>query len=489
MACDVAERADVAGVLAWIAAGAPRLAAVLHTAGVLDDGVLDGLDAGRLASVLAAKAGGAAHLDELTAGLDLEQFVLFSSAAATFGGAGQGNYAAANAFLDGLAQQRAARGLAGLSVAWGSWASGMTQVSEAVRQRQRRGPVLEMDPGLAIKALGQALEGPGGLLAVMDVDWARYASSPSPFVRDLPDVRQAQSSGAAGGPVLAEGELARRLAELPGRDQVRALIEVILAGAAEVLGHASTAAIDADRPFSDLGFDSLTSLEMRQFLNTVTGLRLPATLLFDYPAPTVLAGFLRTELLGDQAGDQAVGQAAIPAAVRLAAGEPVAIVAMSCRFPGGARSPEELWELLAGGTDAISGFPQNRLWDADRLYDPDPEHEGTSYVRGGGFVHDAGEFDPGFFSISPREALAMDPQQRVLLEACWEALERVGLDPGTLHGSSTGVFIGAAYGGYHAGLTEVMQGTGGLEGHLITGTRPACCRVGCRTCWGWRARR
>ena len=176
----------------------------------------------------------------------------------------------------------------------------MTQVSEAVRQRQRRGPLPEMDPGLAIKALGQALEGPGGLLAVMDVDWPQFASSPSPFIRDLPDVRQAQSPGAAGGPALAEGELARRLAALPGRDQVRALTDMIRAEAAEVLGHASAEAIEAERPFSDLGFDSLTSLEMRQRLATVTGLRLPATLLFDYPTPAVLAGFLRTELLGDK---------------------------------------------------------------------------------------------------------------------------------------------------------------------------------------------
>ena len=140
--------------------------------------------------VLTAKATGAAHLDELTRDLDLEQFVLFSSAASTLGGAGQGNYAAANAFLDGLAQQRAARGLAGLSVAWGPWAGGMAQANEAVRQRMRRGSLPEMDPGLAIKALAQALEGPGSLLAVMDVDWAQYASSPSAFVRDLPDVVQ-----------------------------------------------------------------------------------------------------------------------------------------------------------------------------------------------------------------------------------------------------------------------------------------------------------
>ena len=196
--CDVAEKPQVAGLLGRIAATGPRLTGVLHTAGILDDGVLDGLDASRLATVLAAKAAGAAHLDELTGGLDLEQFVLFSSAAATFGGAGQGNYAAANAFLDGLAQHRAGRGRPGLSLAWGPWAGGgVAQASDAVRDRLRRGPLAGMDPALAVKALEQALNGPDRLLGLMDVDWAQFASSPGPFVRDLPDV------------VAFAGELAR----------------------------------------------------------------------------------------------------------------------------------------------------------------------------------------------------------------------------------------------------------------------------------------
>ena len=478
VACDIAQREAVAGLLNWIDTSGAPLAAVMHTAGVLDDGVLDGLSTARLETTLAAKAAGAVHLDELTSGLDLDAFVLFSSAAATFGAAGQGNYAAANAFLDALAQQRAARGQAAVSVAWGPWAGGgVAQASEAVRHRLRRGPLPEMSPDLAVKALGQAVGGADSLLAVMDVDWALFMSAPGadrvPFLRDLPDVRQLARDASAGaepgtvdgGPGF-EGELAQQLAGTPPAEQIRMLTDLVRTAAAAVLGHASAEAIEAGRAFSELGFDSLTALEMRQYMTAVSGLRLPATLLFDYPAPTVLAEHLRAELVGAPAADAA---SPAPAAAQAVDEDPIAIVAMSCRFPGGVRDPEGLWELVAGGRDGISAFPSDRGWDVEGLYDPDPGHEGTSYVREGGFVHEAAEFDPGFFGISPREALAMDPQQRLVLEVSWEAVERAGIDPASLRGSQTGVFVGGYSSGYGIGVQLALKGTGGLEGHLLTG--------------------
>jgi acyl transferase domain-containing protein len=147
--------------------------------------------------------------------------------------------------------------------------------------------------------------------------------------------------------------------------------------------------------------------------------------------------------------------------------EPVAIVSMGCRFPGGVRDPEGLWELLAAGGDAIAGFPQDRGWDLDELFDSDPDRAGTSSSHEGGFVYDVAEFDPGFFGISPREALAMDPQQRLLLEVCWEAVEQAGIDPQSLRGSRTGVFTGATWSGYAQALALEAEGA---EGYLLTGT-------------------
>ncbi|GAA3545420.1 hypothetical protein GCM10022222_31260 [Amycolatopsis ultiminotia] len=460
VACDTGSRDDLANLVDRIG---PDLSTVMHAAGALDDGVLDRLSTERLASTLTGKAAGAVHLDELTADLDLDAFVLFSSTSATFGNGGQGNYAAANAFLDALAEQRRARGLPGLSLAWGPWdGGGVGQASEGARQRLARNKwEVLMDPALAVRALAQAVEDPThATLTLMEVDFAALATERgadelrrAPFMRELPEIHAVPAVPEA----EEEAEFAQRLPGLPGAEQERLLVELIRTEAAWVMGYRDAAVIDPARAFSEMGLDSLTSVELRNRLGAATGLKLPTTLLFDHPDPVALAGFLRAELTG------AAGPATAGPALTRPIEEPLAIVAMGCRFPGGVTSPEELWSLLDAGGDAISGLPADRGWDLDALYDEDPDRPGTAYVREGGFVQGVADFDAGFFGISPREALAMDPQQRLLLEVSWEALERGGIDPATLRGSRTGVFIG----GYVSGYDQL--GSAELEGHLLTG--------------------
>ncbi|MEU5540625.1 beta-ketoacyl reductase, partial [Streptomyces sp. NPDC020362] len=241
---------------------------------------------------------------------DLDAFVLFSSAASTLGSAGQGNYAAANAFLDGLAENRRARGLAGVSVAWGLWGGGgLAESKEAIRSRMRRLPMPALDPQLAVRALGEVLEQSDAVVTVMDIDWARLAAATGavdlqrrPLVRDLPEVRGLAAAGAGSVDVVhGEGELGRRLTGMDRAEQDRVLTDVVRTEAAVVLGHASAAAVQARHAFKELGFDSLTAVELRNRLNAATGLRLPATLIFDYPTPVALATWLRTELVQDEA--------------------------------------------------------------------------------------------------------------------------------------------------------------------------------------------
>ncbi|MGW7467773.1 SDR family NAD(P)-dependent oxidoreductase, partial [Streptomyces xantholiticus] len=464
VACDTADRMAVAAMLDATPSEHP-LTAVLHTAGVLDDGTLHALTAEQLDTVLRPKVDAARHLHELTADLELDAFVLFSSLAGTVGTAGQANYAAANTYLDALAQHRQALGLPGTSLAWGLWAegSGMTgHLTDADLARMSRGGIAPIgsEQGLALFDAALATRRPVLVPALLDYTGLRAQSEdgtlPALFHGLVRPARRAAVGEQVGGNSLQE-----RLAPLALQDQERALLELVRSVVASVLGHTDADQVAPDRAFNELGFDSLKAVELRNRLNAAAGLKLPATLVFDYPNTVELAGFLRTELLGSAAA------VAVAEPVVGAFDEPIAIVAMACRYPGEVSSPEELWALLSDERDAIGPFPDDRGWDLDGLFDADPDHVGTSYTRHGGFLYEAPQFDPELFGVSAREATAIDPQQRLLLEICWEAFERAGIDPTSLKGSQTGVFAGVMANDYAARLKDAPEA---LEGYLAVGS-------------------
>ncbi|MFI1736045.1 SDR family NAD(P)-dependent oxidoreductase, partial [Streptomyces acidicola] len=434
-ACDVSDRDALADALTVALAGR-HISAVVHAAGVLDDGLVGSLTPERLHSVLRPKADAAWHLHELLP--DVRAFVLVSSAAGTFGGTGQANYAAANAFLDALAEHRRTLGLPATSLVWGPWdldGTGMTgDLTPTERERLARTgfPAVTPEQGLTLFDTALAHDTPIVLPIPLDLRTIRDRGDVPAVLRGL--VRSPRR-------VVAAGGLLQRLTGLDEVERREVLLDLVRGQVALVLGHDSPVGLDDARSFRDLGFDSLLAVELRNGLQSVTGLRLPATLVFDYPTVSALAGFLLDEVLGSRTAAPVTPLAAV-------ADDPVVVVGMACRFPGDVASPEDLWRLVSQGGDAVSGFPEDRGWDLERLYHPDPEHTGTSSAREGGFLNGVGGFDPEFFGMSPREALATDAQQRLLLESVWEAIERAGIDPTSLRGSQTGVFAGVMYSDY-----------------------------------------
>ncbi|NBH09688.1 type I polyketide synthase, partial [Amycolatopsis sp. SID8362] len=433
VACDVTDR----GALEELLRG-HEIDAVVHAAGVLDDVLLADLTPERLAAVHRPKADAAWYLHELVA--DDTTLVLFSSVSGTLGLPGQGNYAAANAFLDALARRRPHT----VSLAWGPWVptSGMTADlgGTGLDRFTRAGyPPLTVEQGTALFDAALAAGAPVVLPVRLDKAALRRRD-------DLPYPLRG----------LVRALVRRATATLERQPRDRAEAGVVVANeVAHVLGHRGTERITAAKSFAELGFDSLTAVELRNRLTAATGLRLPATLVFDYPT----VGALADHLTGDAPAEQAPVAKAVD-------GDPIVIVGMACRYPGGVASPEDLWRLVETGGDAITGFPANRGWDLAALYDPDPAHPGTSYTRHGGFLHDAADFDAGFFGMSPREAVATDVQQRLLLETSWAAVESAGVDPSSLRGSATGVFAGVMYGDY----SRLLDGGEDAEGYKTSGS-------------------
>ena len=462
VSADVTDRAALQRVLDGLPADLP-LRGVIHAAGVLDDGTLPEQTAARFERVLRPKVQGAWNLHELTKTADLDLFVLFSSAASVLGAGGQSNYAAANAFLDALAQHRVAAGLPATSINWGQWSvGGMTSgLRAADRARLERQGMLLIEPADGLDWLDAALRRPQAQIGVVPMDHARLSTA---LGRGVPALLSeltiaGQPLGRRRGSV--DTAIVGRLARMPKAERSAALQIALRTEAARILGLSGPGEVPADKSLQELGLDSLMAVEVRNAVSDVVGRPLPATLLFDYPTIDGLSQYLLDSVL-------ALGEptaAPLVAAAGVMSSEPIAIIGMGCRFPGGVTDPESFWRLLEGGVDAITEVPRAR-WDVEALYDPNPDAAGKMSTRSGGFVDDVDLFDPAFFDIAPREARAMDPQQRLLLETSWEALERAGVSKDRLVGSATGVFFGIMSHDYERLQPARLEA---LDGYVGTG--------------------
>ncbi|MCH8149008.1 MAG: SDR family NAD(P)-dependent oxidoreductase, partial [Planctomycetes bacterium] len=455
---DVSNTEDLGAVMANLRAASPPLRGVVHAAGVLDDGVLLNQSWARFEKVMAPKVAGAWHLHTLTKDLDLDFFVLFSSAASLLGSLGQGNHAAANAFLDGLAHLRRCQGLPASSINWGPWAKVGAAASHVGKPLGIRG-LKSITPQQGIEAFEHLLRGTHTQVGVLSADVSTLTSWNA-----AAPVAQLVERPAKRGQNLQRTSLVRRLRQSPRGERRPLMVRHLRQRAARLLGLSSFQSVDPDRPLSELGLDSLMALEFRNVLRRDIGSSLPSTLLFDQPTIRALSTFLMDLVeIEETPAVPSVNDQDVRQPIDRQAAEPIAIIGQSCRVPG-AGNPEAYWQLLRGGVDAITEIPSWR-WDVEAYYDVDPEAPGKMYTRWGGFLNDVDKFDAHFFGISPREAVGIDPQQRLLLEVSWEALERSGQSPNKLAASRTGVFVGIS----NVDYAQHLQDAGHLDVHSSTG--------------------
>ena len=473
---DVTQASAVDEMLARLDAEAPPLAGVIHSVGVLSDGALGNQTWERFERVLWPKVLGAWHLHRATADRHLDLFVLFSSITGVLGKSGQANHAAANTFLDQLAAYRRSLGLSGQAIAWGAW----SELGEAEEQRERIERQLEaqgtgwISPEQGLDAFDELVRGDLTSSMVGAVDWPvfieNYEGAAGFFEDLLPGgLESGEDGGTASGPTdvlaaLREGAAADREGLLVSflQQELQAVLRLPSAPAAAV-------------GFFDLGMDSLMSVEFRNRLNrSLSGeFVLSSTAVFDYPNLDSLAGHLLEELAPTLTADSPEPTWAPPVPDSPPHTPPdedvIAVVGMACRFPG-APGLSAFWRLLEAGENAVTDGRQGAgLWSG---ITGDPDAEEAVYRRGA-YVEGIDQFDSRFFRISPIEAQLMDPQQRMLLETSWLALEDAAMDPDGLRGSRTGVYVGVGSPEYR----DLIAAGGREDSYLGTAPSVAVGRV------------
>lgn len=439
-ACDLSNPEQVVALFDFIKNEMSPLKGVIHAAGVLDDAIILKQGPSRFTKVFAPKVTGTWLLDQQTRHLALDFFVCYSSEAAVTGSPGQSNYAAANAYMDTLMAQRAANGLPATTINWSAW----SKIGMAARLGGHREGWINPSQGLRV------------LNALL------FSQLPQSIVLAVPPPSGPLPASAG---VNADNDaIMASLTRLSADERLDYLKNHICEHTAQVLGCHQ---IDPDRGFFDLGMDSINALELQQKLEKSLNRELHPTLIFDYPSVNVLAEYLCDKLDVNLDGTHLATKVAAPPAI-LSSVEPIAIVGIGCRFPGGADSATAFWQMLCDGVDAIEQVPNDR-WDIDQYYDPDPDKPGKMNSRYGGFCKDVDCFDADFFSIAPKEARRMDPQQRFLMEVSWQALEDTQIPLKALQSSKTGVFVGMSTHDY-ASLQLSRDGLDNLDAYYVSGT-------------------
>jgi acyl transferase domain-containing protein/acyl carrier protein len=430
---DVADAAALNDLMAELSQAEHPLLGVVHAAGVSGVVPVHEMQKDQWQNVTRSKIQGGWNLHQATADLKLDFFVMFSSIASVWGSGGMAHYAAANHFLDALVDYRVAKGLPAAAFNWGPWGGAGMAAGEAAEEAERRG-LRPFDPQSGIELLSKSWIGGKAHQVMVDVAWDRFREilemrRPHPMFGAL-----GRSLSTASGVTGEKSAFFKSLYPLEPAERAEKIVGYMQTHLGRIVGKAEGELVDPETPLMDLGIDSIMALEIKKQLEADTGQAMRATLIFDYPTINKIAEYFSVALYGEEEG-------AANVATGVFHGEPIAIVGIGCKMPMAPNGPADFWRLLSNGECGINDAPSAR-WDLDRYLDKNPDVPGKTYTLSAGLVEDIESFDGKLFGIAPRELESMEPQQRLVLEQAWTALENAGYSPAGVNGTRTGVFVG-----------------------------------------------